>query len=93
MKKFTTENWNQEIKSQDIWEMSYQDDEFEEDNDTSEEEDEVDDEDLPSTAQNKNSSSSSLNRISDDLENPKKGFKYFIDQEIRVLEKLKEKAE
>lgn len=92
MKKFTVESWREEIQSLDIWELPYQDDDFDEDNDTSEEEDEVD-EDLPKTIQNKNSSSSSLNRISDDLEDPKKGFKYFIDQEIRVLEKLKEKAE
>jgi hypothetical protein len=41
---YSVENWKEEVKTMEIWEMHYREEDFDEDNDTSEEEDEVDDE-------------------------------------------------
>jgi hypothetical protein len=46
---YGVENWREEIKTMEIWEIHYKEEDVEEDNDTSEEEDEVDDENLPKT--------------------------------------------
>ena len=69
---YTTENWSNEIKDKEIWDLPYNEDNFSEDNDTSEEEDEGEDDDLEAIK-------NPIKKVSDELENPKKGFKYFIE--------------
>lgn len=80
MKLFSLETWKDYIKTKDIWEVPFKPEDLDEDNDTSEEEDEVE-ENLPKVITNQRSLSSSCDQLSEDLLNPNKGFKYFIEQE------------
>lgn len=64
----------------DLWELSYQDDDFDEDNDTSDESEDEDDDGSKVTA-----------RMESPLFTPKKGFRFFIEEEQKVLEEIKEK--
>ena len=68
LSKMKIGGWKEDIKEKQIWELEWEEDDYEEDNDTSEEEDEEVDLEEKKTSE-----------ILKDLANPKKGFKYFID--------------
>ena len=71
--------WNREIheEKKDLWEVSYRDEDWDEDNDTSDEDEDEEtfDKDFPL----KPVTNSTSDKYSSDLLNPKKGFKFFIE--------------
>lgn len=84
VKKYSLENWKEEIKEKDLWEVSYREEDCDEDNDTSEEEE---DEDFDAEYETKTKSE----KFGADLLNPKKGFKFFIEQEQKFLQGLEKR--
>lgn len=76
--KYSPAGWRQQIdEGAQLWELPYHEDDFTEDNDTSDEDE--DEEDLSPAS------------LAGSLVNPKKGFKFFIEQEKKVLAALEKK--
>lgn len=80
--KYSLEAWQENIKSQQIWELDYKEEDYDEDNDTSEEEEE--DEVLEIGEESKG-------KVTKDLLNPRKGFRFFIQEEQKLLAHLDKK--
>lgn len=84
-------NWKEEIKVKQLWELSYKQEDYEEDNDTSEEEDE-EPLDVPSGSVGALiKAKTEADKIAEELMNPTKGFKFFIEKEQQFLEKLEKR--
>lgn len=95
IEKFSIENQQRELKEgKHIWEVSQKEEDFEEDNDT-EEEDEDEEGHFDESIMKQNSDNLGrkigANQMAEDLINPKKGFKFFIEQEQMLLERLEKK--
>jgi len=96
--KYSLDTLRAEAKQGDIplWKMTFKEEDYEEDNDTSEEEESDEEEnkdrlfDGIDELKLKQLGRLQNERISE-LINPKKGFKFFIEQEQKFLEKIEEK--
>lgn len=93
--KYSLDTWMKEVKENvPLWEMTYKEEDYDEDNDTEEEGDDESEEEeddvtevLKTGLDTKRAASGRLAEII----NPKKGFKFFIEQEQKYLENMEKK--
>lgn len=93
IEKYSVSTWISEYsKNIPLWEMTYKEEDWDEDNDT-EEEDEDEEENEPEHVQKvlQATLDSKVDGRLTKLINPKKGFKFFIEQEQKMLDMIEKK--
>lgn len=95
IEKYSVDTWVGEYtRDVPVWEMTYKEEDWDEDNDTEEEEDEEEEECQPEhvhkVLQDTLDTSKMDGRLSK-LINPRKGFKFFIEQEQKMLDLMEKK--
>ena len=95
IQKYSLENQKQELREKQIWDVTYKAEDYDEDNDTSEEEDEEPyDEDIATSQETSvQKNKTAAEKIAEELLNPNKGFKFFIEKEQKFLEKLEKRKQ
>jgi hypothetical protein len=86
------ETLKEEAESKMLWEMTWKDDDVSEDNDTEEEDSEEEDA-LEGEEYLKHLNQKKQEGRINELINPKKGFKFFIEQEQKLLDSLERKQQ
>ncbi len=92
IEKYSIETWRRErAQKVNVWAMTYKEEDYDEDNDTEEDEEEEEEESEEPEEMYKGIEEKKKSGKIAEIINPSKGFKFFIEQEQKLLERIAKK--